>query len=90
LLDPTPTLSVLIYNYATSPFPTQQKLAWVAALVLALAALAVNSLVHWVIYWQIDANTTWKVILKALLSKAFKITHFSVLARRNGGYIMSG
>jgi len=29
--------------------------------------------------------TTWKVILKALLSKAFKITHFSVLARRNGG-----
>jgi len=29
-------------------------------------------------------DTTWKVILKALLSKAFKITHFSVLARRNG------
>ena len=29
-------------------------------------------------------NTTWKVILKALLSKAFKITFFSVLARRNG------
>jgi len=30
-------------------------------------------------------DTTWKVILKALRSKAFKITHFSVLAQRNGG-----
>jgi len=30
-------------------------------------------------------DTTWKVILKALLRKAFKITHFSILARRNGG-----
>jgi len=25
-------------------------------------------------------HTTWKVILKALLRKAFKINHFSVLA----------
>ena len=32
---------------------------------------------------------TWKVILKALLSKAFKITHFSVLARlRRAGEIV--
>ena len=29
--------------------------------------------------------TTWQVILKALLSKAFKITFLSVLVRRNGG-----
>jgi len=29
-------------------------------------------------------DTTWKVILKALLRKAFKITYFSVLARKNG------
>jgi len=32
-----------------------------------------------------NEHTTWKVILKALRSKAFKITHFSVLARRNRG-----
>jgi|GEM_PF-5723406 len=28
--------------------------------------------------------TTWKVILKALFRKTFKITHFSILARKNG------
>ena len=52
LLQPTPTLSVLIYNYATSPFPDQQQLAWAAALVLVLAVLLLNSLVHWIVYGQ--------------------------------------
>ena len=34
LLEPTPTLSVLIYNFATSPFPEQQSLAAAASLTL--------------------------------------------------------
>jgi len=33
---------------------------------------------------QIKPITIWEIILKALLSKAFKITYFSALARRNG------
>jgi len=36
LLEPTPTLSVLIYNFATSPFPEQQSLAAAASLILVL------------------------------------------------------
>ncbi|MDY7013675.1 MAG: phosphate ABC transporter permease PstA, partial [Cyanobacteriota bacterium] len=34
LVAPTPSLSVLIYNYAQSPFKEQNALAWTAALVL--------------------------------------------------------
>lgn len=34
LFSPTPSLSVLIYNYASSPFPEQNALAWTASLVL--------------------------------------------------------
>lgn len=34
LLSPTPSLSVLIYNYAQSPFKEQTQLAWTASLVL--------------------------------------------------------
>ncbi len=34
LLSPAPSLSVLIYNYANSPFEEQNQLAWTAALVL--------------------------------------------------------
>jgi phosphate transport system permease protein len=33
-LNPTPSLSVLIYNYANSPFPEQNALAWTASVVL--------------------------------------------------------
>lgn len=33
-LNPTPSLSVLIYNYAQSPFKEQNKMAWTASLVL--------------------------------------------------------
>ncbi len=47
LLDPTPTLSVLIYNFAFSPFPAQQELAWVGSLLLVLLILIASALVRW-------------------------------------------
>jgi phosphate transport system permease protein len=34
LLEPTPSLSVLIYNYASSPYKEQNQLAWTASIVL--------------------------------------------------------
>jgi len=39
LREPTPTLSVLIYNFALAPFPPQQELAWAASLLLVLLVL---------------------------------------------------
>lgn len=44
LLSPTPSLSVLIYNYAGSPFLEQNNLAWTASLVLVTLVLLVNIL----------------------------------------------
>lgn len=43
-LNPTPALSVLIFNYATSPFIEQNKMAWTAALVLVGLVLCVSLL----------------------------------------------
>jgi phosphate transport system permease protein len=40
--EPTATLSVLIYNFAISPYPNQQKLAWVAALLIVLLILSIS------------------------------------------------
>jgi phosphate transport system permease protein len=40
--QPTATLSVLIYNFAISPYPNQQKLAWVAALVILVLILGIS------------------------------------------------
>lgn len=42
--EPTATLSVLIYNFAISPFKNQQALAWVAALIVVLLILVVSIL----------------------------------------------
>jgi phosphate transport system permease protein len=42
LWEPTATLSVLIYNFAISPYPNQQKLAWVAALLIVVMILAIS------------------------------------------------
>ncbi len=39
LLEPTASLSVMIYNFATSPFPNQQTLAFASSLVLMLLVL---------------------------------------------------
>lgn len=44
LFNPTPALSVLIYNYATSPFKEQNQMAWTAALVLVSMVLCVSIL----------------------------------------------
>jgi phosphate transport system permease protein len=40
--QPTPSLAVLIYNFAGMPFKNQVELAWAAALVLVLLVLVIN------------------------------------------------
>jgi phosphate transport system permease protein len=42
LMQPTPSLAVLIYNFAGMPFQNQVQLAWAAALVLVLMVLITN------------------------------------------------
>lgn len=44
LFDPTPSLSVLIYNYANSPFTEQNDLAWTASVVLVSLILLLSVL----------------------------------------------
>lgn len=44
LFSPTPALSVLIYKYATSPFPEQNQLAWTASVVLVGLVLCISIL----------------------------------------------
>ena len=47
LLEPTPSLSVLVYNFATSPYPAQKELAWAASLILVLLVLLTSILSRW-------------------------------------------
>jgi phosphate transport system permease protein len=42
LMQPTASLAVLIYNFASMPFENQVEMAWAAALVLVLLVLIVN------------------------------------------------
>jgi phosphate transport system permease protein len=42
LFSPTPSLTVLIYNYASSAFPEQNAIAWTASLVLILLVLMIS------------------------------------------------
>jgi phosphate transport system permease protein len=44
LFEPTASLSILIYNFSSMPFPNQLELAWAASLVLVLIVLALNIL----------------------------------------------
>jgi phosphate transport system permease protein len=44
LMSPTPSLPVLIYQYASSPFPEQNVIAWTASLVLLLLVLVISLL----------------------------------------------
>lgn len=44
LMEPTASLSILIYNFSAMPFDNQIELAWAASLVLVLMVLAVNIL----------------------------------------------
>lgn len=41
-MQPTPSLAVLIYNFASSPFPNQIEIAWAASLVLVFLVLSAN------------------------------------------------
>lgn len=47
LFEPTPTLSVLVYNFATTPYQGQQELAWAGALVLVAMILLTSILSRW-------------------------------------------
>ncbi|PSB11492.1 phosphate ABC transporter, permease protein PstA, partial [filamentous cyanobacterium CCP2] len=42
LQSPAPSMSVLIYNYAFSPYQEQNEMAWTAALVLLFFILLIN------------------------------------------------
>lgn len=44
LFKPTPSLSVLVYNFATVPFKGQQDLAWAASLILVFLVLLTSVL----------------------------------------------
>jgi len=47
LWEPTPTLSVLVYNFALVPFVAQKELAWAGALVLVIMVLLTSILARW-------------------------------------------
>jgi len=42
LMEPTPSLAVLIFNFSSSPFPNQIEIAWSASLVLVVLVLIAN------------------------------------------------
>lgn len=44
LVEPTASLSVLIYNFATVPFKNQQELAWAASFILVVMVLITSTL----------------------------------------------
>ncbi|AFZ16935.1 phosphate ABC transporter permease PstA [Allocoleopsis franciscana] len=44
---PTPSLSVLIYNFASVPFEAQQELAWAASFLLVVLILLTSILARW-------------------------------------------
>ncbi|WP_413166462.1 phosphate ABC transporter permease PstA [Capilliphycus salinus ALCB114379] len=48
IIDETvPSMSVLIYNFATAPYQNQQELAWAAAFILVLLVLLASALARW-------------------------------------------
>ncbi|MGV2830128.1 phosphate ABC transporter permease PstA [Myxosarcina sp. GI1(2024)] len=47
LFEPIPSLSVLVYNYATVPYENQVELAWAASLILVLMILISSILSRW-------------------------------------------
>ncbi|MEO0948925.1 MAG: phosphate ABC transporter permease PstA, partial [Cyanobacteria bacterium J06641_5] len=44
LFEPTPSLAVLVYNFAIVPFKAQQELAWAASLILVFIVLLASVL----------------------------------------------
>jgi len=53
LWQPTASLSVLVYNFATVPFDSQQELAWAGALILVGLVLLTSILARWATRKQI-------------------------------------
>lgn len=49
LMEPTPSLSVLVYNFAIVPFENQVELAWVGSLVLVVMVLITSIISRWAI-----------------------------------------
>lgn len=47
LFDPTASLSVLVYNFATVPYENQRELAWAASLILVVLVLLTSILSRW-------------------------------------------
>jgi phosphate transport system permease protein len=47
LLNPIASMSVLIYNFATTPYPELQSLAWAASFILVVMILGANLLARW-------------------------------------------
>lgn len=47
LLNPIASMSVLIYNFATTPYPELQSLAWAASFILVIMILGTNLLARW-------------------------------------------
>lgn len=47
--NPVASLSVLIYNFALSPYPNHQALAWTAALVVVSLILGISVMARWVV-----------------------------------------
>lgn len=47
ICQPTPSLAVLVYNFATSPFSDQQELAWAASLLLVTLVLLTSVISRW-------------------------------------------
>ncbi len=47
LFEPIPSLSVLIYNFATVPYESQKELAWAASLILVLMILIASVISRW-------------------------------------------
>jgi phosphate transport system permease protein len=44
IFEPAPSLAVLVYNFATTPYQSQQELAWAASLILVLLVLITSIL----------------------------------------------
>ncbi len=49
LQRPMASLAVLVYNFATSPFENQQRLAWAASFILVILVLITNIIARWAI-----------------------------------------
>lgn len=47
LFEPTPSLAVLVYNFAIVPFQAQNELAWAASLILVFIVLLTSVLARW-------------------------------------------